>query len=451
MLLAASGVAAYWTIKELIKRANIGGKIADGSLAINLMDKETGLLTMEVDSTTTVTFFEGKMPTEYLKKRLSEIFEKNPFLSGKLVTVGGKPKIIYHPESYKNIPYGIVRVLDCKEVKLSADSPPKQIKDIVEKAGCIVPKGVDLLDTGLPMLQLSLVKDYKQPDERFALIFSLNHIQGDGFTFYSVYKMLSKEYDVIKFISRRDPEFPENEKKVLKNEGGFHLMNSFSTMTILLTEALKSIFFGSNIFHYKCFCVDEKWINGEKSNHKQLVKEGKVSLPYISTNDAITSWYFNITGASLAFMAVNLRNRVENVGNLHVGNYENLIMYRRPDFKTPALLRESVNKLCRTAVPRTEFPSCFTLALSGFGNTTAATNWTTFYDDLVFDDCKQIYHIPVYDFESIGFGDLCDLVIFNPIKGKIALLCIGNKAAMDKVEASPVYDFPLTDLSAKFQ
>eukprot|EP00468_Gymnochlora_sp_CCMP2014_P000761 CAMPEP_0167741448 /NCGR_PEP_ID=MMETSP0110_2-20121227/863_1 /TAXON_ID=629695 /ORGANISM="Gymnochlora sp., Strain CCMP2014" /LENGTH=128 /DNA_ID=CAMNT_0007625503 /DNA_START=903 /DNA_END=1286 /DNA_ORIENTATION=+ len=128
-----------------------------------------------------------------------------------------------------------------------------------------------------------------------------------------------------------------------------------------------------------------------------------------------------------------MRNRIPSVGDKHVGNYENGLIYRSPDFKTAELIRQSVTKLCRAAIPRTEIPGFFELLTKGFSNASFSTNWTTFYDDLEFDDCKQVLHCPIYDLDDYNFGGMTLLFLFCPLKGKIAVFVAGPEQMMKSI------------------
>jgi hypothetical protein len=62
----------------------------------------------------------------------------------------------------------------------------------------------------------------------------------------------------------------------------------------------------------------------------------------VSTNDVVVSSFSKAIGCSVTMMACNFRGRIADVGNDHVGNYEDLVCYTPEDYGTPELIRASV-------------------------------------------------------------------------------------------------------------
>jgi hypothetical protein len=67
----------------------------------------------------------------------------------------------------------------------------------------------------------------------------------------------------------------------------------------------------------------------------------------VSANSIITSWFFNVTKPSLGLMAANMRNRLDGIGENDIGNYVHTILYTPVDYKTPALIQESLHHMRR--------------------------------------------------------------------------------------------------------
>ena len=129
--------------------------------------------------------------------------------------------------------------------------------------------------------------------------------------------------------------------------------------------------------------VDPAWVAQEKDKAK---KAGNV--PFVSTNDALTSWFFSEMKSDLNIMVANLRNREPSILGLvdrHVGNYEANIPYFPGDVETPTIIRQSVRdangafRAKRAGAPETETPSFWKLLCN---KTAIITNWATFYSDV---------------------------------------------------------------------
>ena len=66
---------------------------------------------------------------------------------------------------------------------------------------------------------------------------------------------------------------------------------------------------------------------------------GDGGVPYVSTNDVLTSWLMTSSTSDVGLMAVNWRGRLGGVTRRHAGNYENVIFYSSPsDCSSPGLI-----------------------------------------------------------------------------------------------------------------
>ncbi|GAB5353195.1 hypothetical protein AAMO2058_000016800 [Amorphochlora amoebiformis] len=404
-------------------------------VSLTLHSKEKGFILMDVQSSTTVTFFEGEMREEWVKGRVLDVLKANPWLRGRLVKVKGENCIVYGEEKGLKGLKGLFGVLDHNEVKVSVDTKLPDFPDILAKV--IVPIGTSLVGTNQRMFRVSLVRDFKQPEKRFALIVSMSHIMGDGYTFYKVYSMLGAKGKLESLNAHRHEGFPEAEEKAIGKGEGFALFENTGVLLSFIMTKAKAFLFGEAPVAKACAFVNLEWVKRQKEKHKAAFREGRTSIPFVSTNDVITSAFLKIAKADVGIMALNLRNRVSLVDETYAGNYQTVINYFKPDYQTPELIRKSVNSLQRSAIPKTPTPSI--LQTVRFSNISIITNWTTFYDDLVLPGSRQVLHVPCYK----GEASPSECIIYCPNKGQYAMYLYGPPQLVERMMKEDMMGEPI--------
>jgi len=250
---------------------------------------------------------------------------------------------------------------------------------------------------------------------------------------------------VVKLNAERKQWFTAAEKKSFgEAETGFWFQNSW--MPVFLLSQLRMMLTG-----YRCetgaFYINEEWVAGEKKKWNAMLANGKdkdknsnagsigkkESVDFVSTNDVLTSWWFNLHGTTLAGMAINCRNRIEGCLPSDAGNYEHFMVYRKRDYATPPLIRQSVQNLKRSAVPPTPLPSSSEILLNGT-HLTIISNWASFYGDVELDGCTQQLHLPLYDYEGETVPGQALVVLFRPRAGELALMFAAPPGSLAKVK-----------------
>lgn len=82
---------------------------------------------------------------------------------------------------------------------------------------------------------------------------------------------------------------------------------------------------GASQFDQKTFLLDAEYLNEIKACHDPA--ECEHALPFISSNDVVTSTCFNVAKPSFGFMAINYRGKVENCERYDAPNYINVVTY----------------------------------------------------------------------------------------------------------------------------
>ncbi|MEK6197116.1 MAG: hypothetical protein N2B58_02935, partial [Desulfobacterales bacterium] len=198
--------------------------------------------------------------------------------------------------------------------------------------------------------------------------------------------------------------------------------------------------------------VDPAWVEQEKAKAKQ---EGQV--PFVSTNDALTSWFFREMKPDTNIVLVNFRSRHPSVLNLldyHVGNYEANLPYFTGDVETPALIRKSIRddegafRARRAGLPKTEIPGFWTLL---HNKTAIVTNWATFYCDVNLQDnsqnnkensIKPQLHLPIMEPDGIITSVWNSAIIFRPRAGELGMFMITRRFDSDLLSQMKKQDGP---------
>jgi len=184
--------------------------------------------------------------------------------------------------------------------------------------------------------------------------------------------------------------------------------------------------------------IDKKWVQKKKIEHGKS-NNACPDVPFISTNDILTTWVFQAMRPIACFMPCNMRGKLESKGAEgdaptlnHAGNYVKDIWYCERDYATPALLRKSVEQFRRAAQPETRLPGALRILLDE-KPLCMVTNWLSFTRDVDIKGCEQILHMPLYDWQTKLNDKFIGCVIYQPKKGKIGLH-LGGVGCKQKLE-----------------
>ena len=175
---------------------------------------------------------------------------------------------------------------------------------------------------------------------------------------------------------------------------------------------------------------------------KKAEAEGEV--PWVSTNDVLSSWFMKAFDASL--MAINFRNRIEGCDENMAGNFEGLISFvGEADAGRPALVRKALlgNRFRRVSDPAdpldaepVELPEGRRVLGKGLS---ICSNWATFQKPSKLPGRAEL-HIPFRDADRGGTFmrnnlDLHICIIFRANE-RLAVALIGFPAVLDRLDRS---------------
>jgi hypothetical protein len=433
----------------------------------NLALTKWELANLHLPPVTTVSLYEGSAPIESLRSRLIMMLKKNPWLTSRIVkkdTADGVVAMTYSktfdPESVVDQHFSVYasgdvgfslgmpyeKLVQCLLPVQCARSKPATDKDEVLFKVAVVPveSGTTESDQATPLQQTITLPG-------FALVVSMNHSLGDGHTYYKLYGMLSTDSEVDELDLVRVSGFEEakteiiglKETAMLKSAGlAFGILGTYIG-TMLSRRAPQNI-----CIHE----IDPAWVEKEKAKAKQ---EGQA--PFVSTNDALSSWFFRKMESNMNLMLVNFRSRQPSVLSLsdyHVGNYEANLPYFPGDVETPALIRRSIRdgngafRARRAGVPATEIPSFWTLLQN---KAAIITNWATFYREVNLPDnardnkestIRPKLLLPIMEPDGLITSVWNSAIIFRPHAGALGLLMITRRFDSDMLTRIKEQDGP---------
>ena len=444
----------------------------NGRKTLSLTKWELGNL--HLPPVTTVTLYDGAAPVEFLRHRLAMILEKNPWLTSRLVKKSTADSVVALAYS-KNIESQAVidqhlHVYQSGDMGLSLSMSYESLVQFLLPVQCARSKPAT--DEDEPLFKVAVVPiEVEEADGTqatplqqtmtlpgFALVVSMNHTLGDGHTYYSLYGMLSSDTDVEALDPVRVAEFEEAKTEVIGAKENAMFTSAGLGLGIMGT------YVGAKVTRRgpQNVCihgVDPAWVSQEKAKAKQ---EGQI--PFVSTNDALTSWFFREMKSDLNIMVANFRSRNPSVLGLteqHAGNYEANVPYFPGDVETPALIRQSIRnadggfRARRAGSPSTKIPKFFTLLRN---KCALITNWATFYRDVVLrdsvsDDEGRLHspklHLPIMEPDGIITSVWNNGIIFCPRAGELGILMITRQFDSDTLLQQKAIEGPNHPMGAR--
>jgi len=341
---------------------------------LTLLDFETTQVKI-LGSITTVTFYDGAPPLEYIKTKLEEILDRNPWIEGRLLSNATGQLVLRYPKVSGGAGQ-LLRIVS--RPGLRPDMKFSELADVL-RASIVKPASL-CLNKAEDLLRVSVVT---VSANRFAIVVSMSHAYADGYTYYEVFKMLSTTAPARALIAERVHSGRADMSAALS--GGDDALPWLSSPGFIMNVA--TMLLRQRVPTFNLFTVAQLTIDEQKKTYATSNQPA-----FISTNDIITAAFFVATPCDVVFMMANFRSRVPDLTADHAGNYELLIAFQKVDFATPVLVRRGVSACRRTLSGN----------LPGFLKSTrvqlgAITNWASSYKDLALPGCELVFHRPVVD------------------------------------------------------
>ena len=440
----------------------------------NTESKETLKLTewelgnLHLPPVTTVTLYEGSASVGFLRGRIEKMLKKNPWLTSRIVKKSTKDGVVamtysknfdarsavdQHLAFYRpgevgfslDMPYE--KLVDCLKPLQCARSKPATDKNEVLFKVAVVPIEAETGDT-----EQSMPPPQNIALPGFALVVSMNHTLGDGHTYYSLYSMLGMDAETEELDPVRLSDF-ERAKTAIIGESETAMFNSTSLALGIIGTYLGKKIGRRTPQKISVNEVDSTWLAKEKIRAGQ-----EAQVPFVSSNDVLTSWFFRKMRADIHIMLVNFRNRRPSISNLsdkHVGNYEANLPYFPGDTESPMLIRQSIRggdgsfRAKRAGLPVTEMPSSFKRLRN---SVSIITNWATFYRDVelkgkdqdgIKSTLKPKVHYPIMEPDGIITSVWNNAIVFRPRAGQLGMLLITRRSESDILAQENEPDSPL--------
>lgn len=380
------------------------------------------------DTISTLTFYNGNASSidTFLKQRVYDIIELNPWLLGSVRNDFGSSdlNLTYSNDSIEN-EFKLKRTFVITEDSqlnecVDYDDIAMRIKNlnILINEDIVNRKDESLFRVGL--IRISSTK--------FAILFSFHHIIGDTHTLYQLFGMLSERSKPRALIIDRVDALNFNAMKDELN--ATRELSHWAKPSLILKLELKHLF--CKYYTGTMHSVDLNAIEEVKLEYKKQSPDD-----YISTNDILTSWYFNNFKIDVGVMPVNCRGRFPALTQDHAGNYLYCLICQKNNFDNPSKVRESMKSLNRMnsdvqLKSSSPFVSSFQCTVSGkkFG---LLTSWVSLYMDVELSDCNQILHLPIYVKQNVmRFG-----VLFRAKKDEIKILTYSKDKTLIRRMVAP--------------
>lgn len=387
---------------------------ADGEVDVQLLKDEGGGL-MREEGIATITFYKGdfKAAVEALRAQYALVVAANPWLAGCLVkTKGGV--CLRHPmkPSATEIDalFTATSTEDTDAFKIAPNETYTKIcKDMYASKKVIIGSGSSLLGKNKPVTNLTLSES--APGE-FALIFSLSHAVGDGRTYYEIFKMLQPGAACVRELASTRVQAFSEEMRDMCGRKELAWADSISAACMFTC----SMMCGGNKVKCVAYHLDEKKLADAKA---EAAKDGEV--PYVSTNDILTSGFFNACNTRIGMMGMDCREKLDGIGKDLAGNYVTALTMDPDTFATPATVRKMLSTKPYVTTGR-PLPGCCKWACGRESAKFAmVTNWSSFAGDMVqLQDCEMVIHLPVQN-PAYCVYDL--MIPFSSGVGKVGVIC----------------------------
>ena len=192
--------------------------------------------------------------------------------------------------------------------------------------------------------------------------------------------------------------------------------------------------------------IDEEKVNVQKQMLQDSVNgtydastfHGKANdVKFISTQDIITSSWFNASSSRLPMFTINLRKRCPELSTKLVGNYETSIIVDPPSYERAPLIRKALQS-------KPHFTRADPAPLPGFcGKTSCAfiTTWCFSIEGnpsgLYLENCQQLLHMPIMPVSILKMCPMDFAVVFRATHDKRAILMFCKEATDKTLMNSP--------------
>ncbi|MCH2110847.1 MAG: hypothetical protein MK135_16130 [Polyangiaceae bacterium] len=350
---------------------------------------------------------------ESLLRRFKKIVRAHPGLKGSF-SKGKKRQVYLNFSAHEQDASPLVFRGKAPKL-LSVTSPYEEILKTCEPY--IVEKAFRLFGKRDRLAKLSILQI---DEEHFLLMFSLSHLVGDGHTFYKIFNMLSSDTEIHSLQVLRRGEI-STVAEIIPREN-----SRFMFHPRMIFWAFRCAFSWKKM-RIRSFELNDDYVQLQK----QAAKESTM-VPFLSTNDILSSSYAQLCGSNALIMAVNFRGRISGINENDAGNYEELLVIDSVTSSQSQNIRLLVSDLAQQS-KKISLPKGPAMAKS---KPVLITNWAGFSRALMLEGAQELLHLPLYSSREITF-DSC--IVYRPHADRVAALLFMRDLDEAAVLAHPLF------------
>ena len=371
-----------------------------------------------VQSISTITFYEGCCPNNYIIEKINKIIILNPWLNGKLIKLDNEIFLEYNNENNNiNRIYNYIEDDEKLSDLFINYYNITNYNNLMNKiSSLLVKSGIECLNKDEKLFKVILIK----MKSKFALLISINHCIADGYTYYKIYSMFSHKNKEEKMIIKRLYNF-DNIIKINKNKWSSIIGKKIYNFINFLIKKQNNLL--------DLYIIDKNKINKIK---QQYIDKNIM----ISINDIITSEFLNKSNTLIGLMNFNYRNVNINKYKLYAGNYVDTIYFTKQKY-IPYNIRNALNLFKLNINDNMETTNYVStnyiydyikniyndiINIKNIFDISCISSWYSLYNELYINNSHQIAHIPCITNlnSSIYFNKFC--VVFHYMDNKIGIL-----------------------------
>jgi hypothetical protein len=448
-LLIGGGAALYWKKKDAFAPRNTNDDAE--VVVVDLLPMEQTLAAGGGgdNAMSALTWFKSDKDVaaveSFLKDRTAAILQANPWLTGRVRKVNGKYCLMYN-----------------KPATSAASLPPyfHVVPNVLARDLPLLECGTTLADRMLKtgptesLFRVSIYPCAKHATRQFAVVVSMSHVIGDGFTFFKIQNMLLNQDEPVEALEVR--RIVTTEEQTMQAMGGpaeVKVLSSGGFIVSCIAGVLRAALFPKKYGARACiFMVDPQGMEETKKAAVATTDSTPASLSsadgttkpkslFVSTNDVLTNWFLQNCNSPHGFMAMNFRGRLEGHSDAHAGNYENVVFYRGNDSASPLLIRQSITPPAyatggadprrapyqRRITANDPMPTFYEMITS---SNAICTNWASFAKPCKLPACTEEVQIPLYNVQALIPSTLAIALIFRAGPQGLGVFVAGSPEKM---------------------
>jgi hypothetical protein len=357
----------------------------------------------------TTTFYKGIPPVKEMQKRIEAVIRQNPWLSGeyrKNPTTKVFPALWTPNEPDFSNHFELINDPDIN-IGISFSKLERRLKPLLVNKG--KPGRAKAPE---PLFKVIVIQG---KDDNFSVTVSLCHTLADGHTYYNIFSMLGLGVEIKRMVVERI-----DAREEILDKMGRERIEWFMSPQAMIPFVAKMLFNNHKpIYRY----INMDWLAEQKAEYQPTAE-----VPFVSSNDIISSMLMNELGMDSCLMAVDPRGRIPTLGKEHAGSYEGPLVFMRNEFSTPADIRLSVKG--KKPSTWTTVPGLFKSLGMNMG---VISNWAGWDTEMRMEGCEQLLHIPLFAKPLMATM----VVVWRPAKDQIAVLMNANPKIQKTIEAHP--------------